>query len=797
MTSGQAFRRLLLVWGLVTLWLAIPAFGSAPTLTLSPSNPVLIKGVTINFQALLGTENKNSDVKSWTSSNPAVATIDSTGHAVALAAGTTTITAAVNKNLSGSTNLVVITVSNPIFSLQPSATPVSAAISPAVKVLIQDNRGLPIAGLTLTMSIGTNGGQGGTGVLGGTLSHVTDSTGTTTFADLKIDWVGSGYTLVATVATPTGPLSSTSAPFDETRVGDMCLGPNPSCSSGCPDADNDGLNDAWEIAGGIDLNGDGKITDSYHDLLLPGADPNRPDVYLKYDYMVYTSTTPNPAGDGPHSHQPSEAAIQQVVEAFAAHGITLHIDPQHDAIPEVFVTTRDPNPTVACAANGISGGGYNFVSMKTLREKYFGNRKWAYHYAVWAHSAVVPDTAPDCSTRANSCFACPTDPECGGHPDPTSSGNADVFGSNLIVALGTFSDNTGIPPESIGVETQASIFMHELGHNFGLKHGSLAAPAPQTCLSFKPNYMSVMDFLNYANGIGTAAVPGSTKRINCNTDADCPAGNHCTNDLGGSLGGNVCYRIDYSSEKLLTLNEASLNETLGVGGAPSDTDIVTYCAMVVACTLHGPTFGPIDWNNDGAIETSAQGDIDNDNGLANTTLQTGNDWEMVGGFFTNLNFKFQCAPGFAQGAAGASSDAAPGVSCLGLRDARERHILYPPANVSISIRPGCSQSRKPIAPNEIGTVTVALLGSDNLDVIQVEPSSLNFHGAQPKRTSIRDVNGDGKRDLVAEFETRGLHLHPDAKTATLTGWLKNSRAFSASAEIVVVPSMALVDSSCR
>src|SRR5438128_1072185 len=36
-----------------------------------------------------------------------------------------------------------------------------------------------------------------------------------------------------------------------TGIGATCLGPLPACSSGCPDADGDGLNDAWEIAGGI------------------------------------------------------------------------------------------------------------------------------------------------------------------------------------------------------------------------------------------------------------------------------------------------------------------------------------------------------------------------------------------------------------------------------------------------------------------------------------------------------------------------------------------------------------------
>src|SRR5260370_4008120 len=71
-----------------------------------------------------------------------------------------------------------------------------------------------------------------------------------------------------------------------TGIGATCLGPVPACSSGCPDTDGDGLNDVWEIAGGIDINNDSRI-DAVNDVLLPGADPNKPDVYVQYDWMDY------------------------------------------------------------------------------------------------------------------------------------------------------------------------------------------------------------------------------------------------------------------------------------------------------------------------------------------------------------------------------------------------------------------------------------------------------------------------------------------------------------------------------
>src|SRR5258708_25601239 len=79
---------------------------------------------------------------------------------------------------------------------------------------------------------------------------------------------------------------------------DPCLGPNPSCSSGCPSSSGDGLNDAWKIAGGIDLNGDGRV-DAVHYLILPDVQLGRKDIYVQYNYLYLpdqeTACTPTPA----------------------------------------------------------------------------------------------------------------------------------------------------------------------------------------------------------------------------------------------------------------------------------------------------------------------------------------------------------------------------------------------------------------------------------------------------------------------------------------------------------------------
>src|SRR5262249_45101675 len=85
------------------------------------------------------------------------------------------------------------------------------------------------------------------------------------------------------------------------------------------DSDGDSLFDTWETAG-VDLDLDGTA-----DLTLPGANPQRADLYLEIDCLT--------AAD--HSHCPRQMAVRDVVQAFAnapvanpdgTTGVQLHVD---------------------------------------------------------------------------------------------------------------------------------------------------------------------------------------------------------------------------------------------------------------------------------------------------------------------------------------------------------------------------------------------------------------------------------------------------------------------------------------
>ncbi len=459
----------------------------------------------------------------------------------------------------------------------------------------------------------------------------------------------------------------------------------PSCAlpdAGCgwKDSDGDGLSDAWERNGYIDMNCNGVNDEG--DIQLPGADPSVRDIYVRYDYMA-TAT---------HTHQPPAAALEQVAQAFAAHQINLHwlapagpLPGPDGGVSEYDVVTLDDAATAACA-------GQSFITMSTLRHESLcnpdaggypcaaGDHQPAIHYLVFGHDSTTPNSGVHAAS-------CPVDSLCGGRPSAGSTGNADVGGDDVIISFGAFVDSS----TPIGIELWAATIMHELGHNLTLVHGSLADPgnANQTCLVNKPNYVSVMNYAYQLGPIIPAATAGDTSVIDCNTDADCgppllSSGRcavanacHCTDDLV-PYGGNVCYRVDYSDTRYIPLNEASLNEEIGVGGPIGERDIILFFDSTGNEYL-GPSNGaPIDWNISVAIEDAGvSADIDH-NGTMSDLLNTSTDWDK-------LDFAFQCLPGYGAGTAGGASLSEPAERHAGLRREQWRALREADLAHSVSV----------------------------------------------------------------------------------------------------------------
>jgi hypothetical protein len=616
---------------------------AADKLQIVPSNPAVLAGRSVDLTLDGPGVDKRLDKVVWSSSDPTIASVDSLGKLHALKMGTATITAALG-GLQASTAAMVTVVSAARFVAEPSDTPVDALIAPEVRIAVHDNLNQPVLGLPVTLSIGPNPPNPAKLRSGFGLTRITGLDGTVRYGDLSLDYIGNGYSLVATVTTPTGLFRSTSNLFNETRVGDPCLGPDADIGS-CTDADNDGLIDTWERAGGVDFNGDGRI-DPQNDLLLPGADPNKPDVYLQYDYMKLPDqgtacVEPPPlylpdlnvyqylhSPDCPaelnciskmctgHSEDPGEAAIQLVVEAYANHGINLHIDPQHNVLPHSQVITYGP-PVAGCAgadAATLAQPGYA-ADYYDLKKRYFDPRRnVAYHYAVFGHLNTC-DSASDCA-------ACPPDPQTGGRPIFRTTGLARIVGNDIIISQGwllSFGGGLSGPPPGVPVSVpdirSGGTFMHELGHNLGLNHGGPVSVAYDSAVNFKPNYLSVMNYSFQFRGIGTASPDCLLTDDACMTTP-------------------VTTRLDYANANLASLDEMLLNETVGINSGTRDITIY-FCPGLT----FGAGMGPIDWNcnGDGGTELVSGGggffvDINKD-GIYTGPLTAYADWP-------NLNFKF-------------------------------------------------------------------------------------------------------------------------------------------------------------
>ena len=519
------------IWWLALVF-ALPSLCSAASkLTIAPANPRQLSNSTLQFTAAINGEIVDGPV-SWTSSNPAVATIDGrsgTALATLLSPGTTTISA-VHGGQRAATVLTVTVAVSPVFTAQPSDTNVSAIIDPVggVKVKLQDNLGDPLPGQRIVVSIGSN--PPGTGTLSGTLTRTTDSAGIATFPDLKIDWLGAGYNLMATATPSSGEVDAFSAPFNELGIGDPCLwagSASQTCGfiSSCSDNDGDSFPDAWERAGGLDLKGDGTVSAVLTNVdplfpdgttnPYPSADVNVKDVFVKYDWMElpdqltngqptacvlnplyppYNRLLPHhsdacnfdqlclpPPDSGPacdsltdgctckgHSDEPSPAAMKMVIDAYAARGLRLHLVKGH-AVPHANVTFYGSAPA-ACTQEF---SGYNFSGAQVVN--YFdvksANFNATFNGQFFDEQRLAPAFHYALFAHRHTCDSIA---DCNNtfcdreQPLFNETGRSELPGNDMIVSLGGLIDRLGSPPPN---PAAGGTFMHELGHNVGLNHG--------------------------------------------------------------------------------------------------------------------------------------------------------------------------------------------------------------------------------------------------------------------------------------------------------------------------------------
>lgn len=336
----------------------------------------------------------------------------------------------------------------------------------------------------------------------------------------------------------------------------------------CNSTTCDGIPDDWK-RNGVTIDPGNGAGPQFIDLPKMGADVNKPDVFVQLDWMA------GPA----HSHALDPQAIRKVVDAFAKSpfnrhspttGINLHVDAGPNSVLNfatgaTWGTLSRAKALTETANLGVkdANGMYTwnaFNALKTATTGGFVNtgRSSIFHYAISAHNL---------------------------EPGSASSGiSSGTPASDFIVSLGSFTNNVGT------VNEQAGTFMHELGHNLGLRHGGdFDLP------NHRPQYFSVM---NYSYQMGLAS--GTTSGL-----------------------------MDYSRQAA-SLQEPTLDERQ-YPGSVGNFDVRHYCTKPTG----GGSFvtvlasaGRVDWNCNGMIDESPVA-VDTNNDGQITTLTGHNDWNAI------------------------------------------------------------------------------------------------------------------------------------------------------------------------
>lgn len=303
------------------------------------------------------------------------------------------------------------------------------------------------------------------------------------------------------------------------------------------DADGDALWDVWETAG-YDHDGDGTIE---WDLAALGADPNKKDVFIEIDWLE------GPAG---HTHIPRQGVIQRAIQMFAnapvanpdgSSGISLHVE-LSNAIPEI-----------QRLGSSFGSSGYDWSAFDDLKQVHFHpSKRPIWHYVIFGHN----------------------------YGNTTSSGiSRGIPGSDLLVTLGSFGETA---------DEQTGTLVHELGHNLGLTHGGIGH------LNFKPNYLSVMNYLYQMTGLCRRIAAG-----------------------GGCSFGD----FDYSRWDTPALLEDALSEPVGLGPEYADFGALYHCGGSI--TLAPTADRDIDWNCSGATDQEEVAeDINGDGSRTNLNVQS-------------------------------------------------------------------------------------------------------------------------------------------------------------------------------
>jgi len=254
-----------------------------------------------------------------------------------------------------------------------------------------------------------------------------------------------------------------------------------------PDSDGDGLFDVWEEEGIKDCEGNVIV-----DLPAFGADPDKKDVFVEYDWLP--------------GAEPTRADIDFIKERFAAapgdSGVDRIANPDDSKGINVWIDTGSLSENGILVGDDFGGGdqisladvpngqfiprvggdadGNDIADFREVKDIYFDKaRRAVFHYGISGPSGPGESGPP--VPGVSSC-----------NDGVDNDGDGLVDGDDSIDCFGGGQAAGGA--NFFVSNADAGTFLHELGHTLGLGHGGIEG---NNC---KPNYLSIMNYV-YAGGV--------------------------------------------------------------------------------------------------------------------------------------------------------------------------------------------------------------------------------------------------------------------------------------------------------
>lgn len=408
------------------------------------------------------------------------------------------------------------------------------------------------------------------------------------------------------------------------------------------DTDGDGLPDVLETATTLApvLDPTGAPLPALGEM---GAQPNVPDIFFEFGYLTaptgltYGNDGFVPGGFPPpvttalaHSHLPTKPALDLAARAFMNAGIAPHFDVGNNYQPASYpascsimsaawtpdcaiirttsALTGTPlakggqnEPETACGVGGPANCQFKYfpgtVGWKSgfqyYRDERFGfdpRRLNIFHYVLGAHALGLPrNFCLNADGSPNT--ICQSSEFSGFHVPRTNSGMGDVGGGDILLTTGAFGNNfTGQDPVVGGT------LAHEAGHNLERRHSGV-----DQLPNCKPNYLSVM---NYFYQFGLTGPDGPEISFSSQTLNPLNQTSLRDSQLVDSAGATPYYPPRWYAPKLTSF--------IGNGSTGLDfTPVTKHCDGTSAAgepltiRVEGVNGAdPVDWNNDGIIQST-------------------------------------------------------------------------------------------------------------------------------------------------------------------------------------------------